>query len=380
MEVKVIHFENDWWPGKNTKYTAQIENVEIKEKKIVKFIGSHEENKTDDDVLGIRFDDCAMDFVPSGFCQIYKNLTILLVFNSDIRKLTMDDFEGCGQLKEIWFNGIKVEYLPGNLLNHMPDLEIVSIQSSMVKYIDTEILDDLPKLKVAKFNKNDGIDAFYDSVSNTGVSLEELKEKIKAAQPPPDYPVYIRINKDLLSDMNNFIRIEKYKDFTISVGDEDFKVHKFILASRSTILADMIYNNPSAVTLKLADMKKEIFKDVLNYIYHDKLMDINTNAFEIFSAACRFGLEKLKIHAIRNMTAQITPDNALEMLFYGNGFKNEKLTKKAFEEIKKMIPGRQISEELIDKPEKVKLILNAKKAMDEKIKAAQEEFEKLLNE
>ena len=77
------------------------------------------------------------------------------------------------------------------------------------------------------------------------------------------------------------------------------------------------------------------------------------------------------------MTTGVTAENALEMLIYGKLYDNESLKKNAFDEVKKMFPGKELSEELAEDTDKLKKIINAKKLMDEKIKQAQEEFEQM---
>lgn len=392
------YYENDWWPGSNIKYTCQISKSFPNIPNVIKEVrGKHLGKNTNKDVLGLRFDACEMTFVPRGFNSLFPNLQILLIFNSNIRKLKKSDFEGCGQLKELWLNSLHLQYLPGNLFHHMPNLEIVSVQSCEVKYIDSDILDNLPNLKVAKFNLNLTIDAFYDSVSsqkNEGLTLEQLKLKIKKISPPSSFdvseykettaedqgecsePLHDRLPNSVLADINNFISIDKFKDLTISVDDEEFKVHKFVLAARSTVLADLIYKNQQP-TLELTNVSKEIFQDILTYIYNDTLPDVNNNAFNLFSAACQFDLNVLKKHAISKMTTGVTAENAVEMLIYGKLYGNESLKKNAFDEIKKMFPERELSDELTEDTDKLKKIIQAKKVMDEKIKQAREEFEQM---
>ncbi|KAL7012445.1 hypothetical protein ACKWTF_014858 [Chironomus riparius] len=393
--VPVAYYVNDWWPGKNQKYTGQIVRNDQQMPKVIKEVcGKHLFKNTNKDVLGLRFDFCNMTFVPRGICTVYPNLQILLVYNSNVQKLKKDDFLGCEQLKELWLNSLNIEYLPGNLFHHMPNLEIVSVQSCKVKYIDNDILDHLKNLKVAKFNSNEQINAFYDSVSlktSDGISLEELKQMFKKLSPPNYYDLseYFEADKldpvqptndyladSVIADIKKFTENEKYKDLTVIVDGDDFKVHKFVMAARSSVFADMIYKNQQS-TLELTDLRKEIFQDILIYIYSDELPEINNNAFDLFSAACRFDIDVLKKHAISKMTSGVTAENALDMLICGKLYGNESLKKNAFDEIKKMFPDRELSEELTEDTEKLKKIIDAKMVMDEKIRQAQEEFEQM---
>jgi Leucine-rich repeat (LRR) protein len=99
-----------------------------------------------------------------------------------------------GQLIELYIYGGDIEYLPGNLFEQTPNLEIVSFSSCKIKFIDSNILDCLHKLKHVSFSNNINIDAIYrtdyhgDSPKYKA-TLEELKQELKSPElkPPIGY-------------------------------------------------------------------------------------------------------------------------------------------------------------------------------------------------
>lgn len=61
-----------------------------------------------------------------------------------------------------------------------------------------------------------------------------------------------------------------YSDFTIKAGEQEFKVHKVLLATRSPVFramidSDMVEGKSSCVTIE--DHKPEVVKEMLTYIY-----------------------------------------------------------------------------------------------------------------
>jgi len=380
MEVPVTYYMCEWFPNLVPRYTCRVKYTKVEQDtKIIKsFKGQHANNFSDKHVCAIHFENSGIDFIPLGLCEYFKNLQVLLIFYSNIKKIEKDDFIGYGQLKELSFNQLDVEYLPGNLLHNMPLLEIVSFQSCGIKYIDPEILDDVHNLKAAKFCSNISIDAFYDTIGknkNQGMSLQQLKRTFLKLRPPPDYETYYSLPKCFSSDIKDFMKDgDKFKDLRIEFEYGFIKAHKFVLAARSSVLAEMIYKDPALTTLDFTDqIDIEIFHEILYYIYHDKFPAIKDNALDIFKAANRLGLEKLKWYLIKNMNC-VTPDNAIDLLLYGNLYGNEKLKKQAFQEVNKMYPHLYFANKLPNNIEKVREIIGAKKLMDEKIRQAQEEF------
>lgn len=378
-ELNGTFYHNDWWPTKNsTYYTCQFSNLKITQKNITKIRGTHKSFKTNDNVYGVRFDDCQMNFIPTGLTKIFKNMKILLIFNSNIKKLKKEDFAEYSQLTQLWFSTIEIDYLPGNLLELMPNLEIISFQSCKIRYIDSNFFDNHPNLKVAKFNSNINIECWYDTVSGNegGVTYDELKKVVeKKCQPPLDYETYFKISRKLSYELKNFLMLEDTKDAIVKINENEIKVHKILIQLRSPKMHEMIKNNEE---LRFDDFKLETFNDFINFLYHDELND-KSDMFELLKIAEKLENLDVKIFAMKNLDKmKMTQDNALKMLECGKELGNRLLQDNAFKKIKKMLPEKKLKDEWVDDVEKLKNILDAKQKMDEEIQKAKEKFDQLF--
>ncbi|KAL7013176.1 hypothetical protein ACKWTF_015234 [Chironomus riparius] len=73
------------------------------------------------------------------------------------------------------------------------------------------------------------------------------------------------------------------------------KIHEFLLAARSPILAEILKSNPEVENLNLVEISVEIFKIILKFLYTDELPGGNgTNVLNLFAAAGKLKIEELK--------------------------------------------------------------------------------------
>lgn len=176
---------------------------------------------------------------------------------------------------------------------------------------------------------------------------------------------------NFVDDMKKFLARDEFKDFTIKVGDRDFKVHKFVFVVRSDTFAELIKNNPEAEDLVLEDMSLEVFECIMSYVYTDNLPETQ-NIHEVFAAA-----GKLKIKGLMNITASkliksMDNEKNLEILYkilnFAHKFEHADLRLRAFDGIKKHFPGSQLKDDLARQPEKLKKIIETKLKLEKYLK------------
>ena len=105
--------------------------------------------------------------------------------------------------------------------------------------------------------------------------------------------IKVKSKNGIIRDIQKSYNEEQNSDFTIKIGEKVFKVHKFMLAARSSVLSEMIQSNNEATQLDLLDISEATFKMILDFIYCEKFPEDNSNFMEIFMASGRLNLKDL---------------------------------------------------------------------------------------
>ena len=115
-------------------------------------------------------------------------------------------------------------------------------------------------------------------------------------------------------------------------------------------------------------MSDDVFDDFLRYFYFGTIRS-EDNAMELFGLAAEFDVATLKFECEEIILRDLNELNSFEVFNLGNLQGSENLKKAAFATIKKSFPT--ISDALINAPEIVAELFNAKRHLDEVIIAAQ---------
>jgi len=122
-----------------------------------------------------------------------------------------------------------------------------------------------------------------------------------------------RLSADISSIFNN----SKFADCTIVCEGRQFRCHKNILASRSSVFDamfthDMEENKRGKVDI--VDLEGETVHDMILYIYSGKVDQIDCKADRLLSAAEKYDLKELKHMCEESLCTSVTCDNVLDML------------------------------------------------------------------
>lgn len=178
----------------------------------------------------------------------------------------------------------------------------------------------------------------------------------------------------------------EYSDFTITAGSLDnlkkFKVHKCVLGTQSSILA-AVFNNKMKESIEsdmvIKDFSVECVEDFLYFLYSGELRD-EKNAMELFAIASKYDVGQLKTIAENIVLNNIDCLNAIEVFGLGHLHESEKLQTAAFNEIKKMFPELKLNDYLIKTPEKLEKLVEARRNLDRKKTAAEDEYKVKLQD
>jgi hypothetical protein len=161
----------------------------------------------------------------------------------------------------------------------------------------------------------------------------------------------------------------KLTDLKIIVEDETFKLHKFVLGAQSETLAEMFETNEDVKELNLSNINKQTFKIIVNFMYKDERPADDVDFLELYAASEKLKISELTKLATAKLVTKINADNALDVMNVANTYNSQVLKEKAFSVIKTMFPDMKRDEELMNRPDIVKELTDAKKAYEEKLKS-----------
>jgi hypothetical protein len=376
---------------------------------------------------------CGLSEICKADLAEYKKLIEIRMRGNKLQYLPGDLFEGFENLKAISFGRNELKVVEPNLLDGLLKLEAIDFMENPNCIITSLCVcrPDDPDFK-EEFNKYKHIVHYYAAgsdearaiqlikvgnslIKNFFVSRANVVKFITKFPDPmevldkyysyadPETKIWItkfkserlfnekiiknaeviqNINQNTLADdLKKRTQNHDFKDFLITIGDQQFKVHKFLLTARSPTLAELLKNNPEVENLNLVDISVEIFEIILKFLYTDELPDDDgTNFLHLFAAAGKLKIKKLLNFAASKICNQITLENAFEILTLSNKFEHEQLRKNAFAGVKRKYPDIGFKDDCAAKPEKVAKLIEGYDATQALIRDAKRKFESLMDE
>lgn len=322
--------------------------------------------------LSIRFSGSNMKFLPTIETNQWSPwMTMLILIYCGLKEISKSDLCGFKNLKFLDLSGNKLKTLPADLFSGTKFLEEAYFEKNQITKIGVDLLKplDINKIKAICFENNPAINAVYCSKDYylrshyASVSLDEMNNLIRDTCNP------LFENNFLLRDIQNIFRNDNFKDLAIDVQNKKFKAHKLLLAARSPVFADMIAGNQDVKEIKLIDIGADTFQLIMNFIYTDEMPADDSNWFNVYAAAHKFKIEKLKDFAEDKLLAMLDVQNAYEILVLGNKCSSEDLMEFAFAAIEESLPKAQrvqLNPNWINQPEEIKKLIEATQKVDPK--------------
>jgi len=336
--------------------------------KITKFVGEHLAGKSDDDVQRISFQDKKnLQFVPRGLTKTFKNIMALNFVNCSIKSITKKDLSGMPNLKLLWLHDNKLTSLPGNLFEETTKLEFVSLSTNKIVSIGAYLFDPLENLKYFELLNNITISKRFDSTGkHSSVTLNEFKQEIREKCTPK---AVTSMNKRLITQFKGLFLLDSFKDCTISIGDNNFKAHRLVLAAKSPVLRKMLTENPDANELQLENVNADIFEILTGAMYGELKTDDFDDATilqELLHATNKLEIIELKMIVRETLLEKVDSDNAADLLILATKCNEKALKSKAFEEIKNYLNDKKIKDSAINDPEGLKELMEIRQMYEEK--------------
>ncbi|CAG5075203.1 Similar to spopla: Speckle-type POZ protein-like A (Danio rerio) [Cotesia congregata] len=172
-------------------------------------------------------------------------------------------------------------------------------------YTEFVKIDELLKKK-DEFLQNDTL--------TVGVHLIVYDEYVAISH--PINPLKASIRK-LSDDFEDLLAAKKKCDVKIQVGKVIFDAHKLVLITRSCVFDAMFSHNMEENKkneITISDVDPEVFKKVLDYIYTDKVDDLDTFAEELLEVSDKYQLLALKEICEDSLSKSLSVENSIRIL------------------------------------------------------------------
>ena len=384
-------------------YSCLITKQNINENVPVKITGNHQFGNSNKNVVNVWINNCTVTKMPKGITNIFPNMKVLEIRNSKLASIDKNDLAEYKSLEKFCCIENPISYLPSDLFDGFDNLEWIEFYGNSIQIIEPNILNGLNRLKYVEFSRGCPQDkrfSMYPRLSSNA-SIQDIKNELEVKYPQKLKDVQkledsmnqlkqeneklkkesqeqsvkivvpaVQPKSELFDDLKKFLQNDKHKDFTIKIIDEEIRVHKFLLAARSPILAEMLLNAPDAENLNLVEISSATFKQILRYIYTDELPTDNT--------ASRLKMQSLQDFAGLKISTKINADNVLDIFELSVKYGHDSLKHKAFNEIKKKYSKFQLKDELLLQPEKLMKIIQSLKKKEVEMRKFEKEFETLI--
>jgi len=405
-------------------YTFWIHKQKVPKNKELKFVSKYLVPEIPhEDVVDILFSKCKMKSVPQGLTAIFPNLKSLKIWDSNLKDVLKSELMEYKNFEVFDFRRNKVKSLEKFLFVDFKNLREIHFQRNKLKVISPFLLYGSNNLVHVDLRNNPNYDEYYSCLleMESDLTLDDLKFNLlkkfldnpknatetifQYAQMCKDYKESLddirqeiqvlrienqelmgeleeatsEIPQDIQSDIKHFLHDEKSKDFKIMIDDQEFSVHKFLLAARSPTLAEVLQNNPHVENLNLVDIPVDIFKVILNFLYTDKFPNEDTNFLQLFAAAGRLKLDNLKNFAADKILQNINEDNVIDVLNLSNKYGDDELRMDAFEMIKELYPNINFMDEWAFEPQRITKVIELFKEKEEAIRKIEENYKESID-
>jgi len=283
MEIPCTFRQQLYNPMKRSFYTCEILNQDLSESRIINVKGQHEDNKADQDVQCVRFENCTVPKLPQGLTKIFPNLKGIWINNSKLEQITKNELAEYKSLEMFVSISNKVEFLAGNLFGDFDNLEIIVFAYDKLKIIEPNILDELNKLNYVNFRSNVNFNACYSSTGDAEYSkIEELKDELFRKFFPNNSP-----------EIKNFVkrfqsRVQRLKTSNDKLRDKVQNLENLEKESREQKELwikkhDQLYQENFGLKISTNKLKQELEKinkeqflltDIQNFLNNQKYSDL----------------------------------------------------------------------------------------------------------
>lgn len=349
---------------------------------IKKFKGVHKIGKSHQDVCGILFTHLNIEFFPHGLGEQFPNLVTVFINNCNLKVIFRRDLVGLENLEHFCLNFNELKSLPSNLFVNMNKLKKVSISDNQLENLSSKLLQPFEEKNEVFFNfrRNSSIDSFFNPMlAGSEASLSQLMKVIdEKCGKPDELDVLEAFKESVMNGCKDLWMSGRFSDFLIVAGKKEFRVHKSVLATQSESFSIMFEKNKAIREMKVTDFSAESVEMVLRFMYTGEIPELDVvNTLELFSLSANCKIELLKTKSKEMVMEKLDQENALEIFTLGYQYDTLDMQQLAFDEIKKMFPGVEFSEDLMMDIASLKELVEGNRNMKRKVFEADQENQKI---
>lgn len=348
MEIKG-EFDDRKVPGYTvTVYCCTVTECSITARgtAVAAFKGQHKTGKNNNSVKALLFEKTKVLYLPRNLMQIFPNLIGISVVSCGLKKVSAEDMIGLEKLQGFFLPDNDIETLPVDLLKNMANLKIASFDWNRIGNFDAKILEPIKNtIEVFSLRNNPGVNEVFGMKETIEHFIERLEFK--------------KIDSKRFNDL---FTSGKYSDLTIKVQGKEYKVHKGILASMSSVFDKMFTDDPTATAKTFNNLKnfsQDAIEEFLRFFYL-RTGPSGDNAIELLKLAVKFDVPDLTLQCESTLVEMFDPESARQLFNLAVQYSLPKLKRKAFEAIKELQP--EIADYIYDQPKLVNQLIDAKDA------------------
>ncbi|XP_043479725.1 speckle-type POZ protein-like [Leptopilina heterotoma] len=147
---------------------------------------------------------------------------------------------------------------------------------------------------------------------------------------------------DLIGDMDGFYRDKHHTDVIFVIGRRKFPAHKAILSLRSSTFAALFKNKiwksetgkeELNCFVRVVDTAPSVFENILNFIYTDRVENLQETSMVLYIAAKKYQLNKLQSMCIGSLKKNLSQETIFDTLKFANQESILNLKKECFKRL-----------------------------------------------
>lgn len=184
LRVKTFHLECEF---KFVFYTCLSENFtqlsSDDSKAVTSVIGDHFEDWNNTFVHRIALRGSNWHFFPQNLIKFFPNVQVLHIQNTKVKFLTSDDLKPFTKLTSLTISGNKIEKIPSDLFKHTKNLIDLNLDENQIKLLESESLNELKMLNFFYIRNNPctrkALQPFARNRNDVIRLIEKLEEKCR---------------------------------------------------------------------------------------------------------------------------------------------------------------------------------------------------------